>query len=233
MPKIKWVGIIRDTDIYQTGVLPAHAVQLRIPRNLSGTMTAGTPFILPPILLCCGSVFLKTLLTGRILVHPLWIFAGVVLGFVCMLLHELLHAVVYPKDAYVYIGIVPKNFAAVALASHPMKRKRFLLMTLLPAVLGILPLLLFWILPATAVALNSIMFGLAIMGLVSPYVDYFIAYQVYRQVPSDCFVQNEKDEVYYFTKEAPPVRERLRAIAEADAEEEADAAEEAQHDEAL
>ena len=156
MPRIKWVGIIRDIDIYQTGVLPKHAIQLRMPRDLNGMLTTALPFVLPPALLCCGSVFLKTLLVHHRQIRPLWIAAGAVIGLLLMFLHELLHAVVYPKDAYVYIGIVPESFAAAALASHPMKRKRFLLMTLLPSVLGIVPLGLFWLLPKDTVVLNSI-----------------------------------------------------------------------------
>ncbi len=198
MPRIKWVGIIRDIDIYQTGVLPKHAIQLRMPRALNGMLTTALPFVLPPALLCCGSVFLKTLLVHHRQIRPLWIAAGAMIGLLLMFLHELLHAVVYPKDAYVYIGIVPESFAAAALASHPMKRKRFLLMTLLPSVLGIVPLVLFWLLPKDTVVLNSIVFGIAVMGLVMPYPDYYTAYQVLRQTPKECFVQYEKDDVYYF-----------------------------------
>ena len=198
MPRIKWVGMIRDIDIYQTGVLPKHAIQLRLPRDLNGMMTTALPFALPPALLCVGSVFLKTMLHHYKQAQPLFILTGVLLGLLLLLVHELIHAMIYPPDAYVYIGIVPQSFAAVALASHPMKRSRYLLMTLLPAVLGIVPLILFWMLPAKMTAVNSILFGLAVMGLVSPYTDYYTAYQVIRQTPKNCFVQNEKDDVYYF-----------------------------------
>ena len=99
MPRIKWVGIIRDIDIYQSGVLPKNAVQLRLPRDLNGMMTTALPFAVPPALLCVGSVFLKTMLHHYKQAEPLFIFIGVVLGLALLLLHELLHAVVYPPDA--------------------------------------------------------------------------------------------------------------------------------------
>lgn len=198
MPRIKWVGIIRDIDIYQTGVLPKNAIQLRMPRDLNGMQTTALPFVLPPALLCFGAVFLKTMLVHHRQIRPLWLAVGAVIGLLFMFVHELLHAIVYPKDAYVYIGIVPESFAAAALASHPMKRKRFLLMTLLPSVLGIVPLVLFWLLPKDTVVLNSIIFGISVIGLVMPYPDYYTAYQVLRQTPKECFVQYEKDDVYYF-----------------------------------
>ena len=198
MPRIKWVGMIRDADIYQEGVLPKDAIQLRIPRDLNGMMTTALPFALPPALLCCGSVFLKTLLVHNRQIRPLWIAVGAVLGLLLLLIHELLHAVVYPKDAYVYIGLLPETFTPAALASHPMRRGRFLLMTLLPAVLGIIPLVVFWLLPAKMIVLNSIVFGIAVIGLVMPYMDYYTAFQVLRQTPKQCFVQCEKDDVFYF-----------------------------------
>ena len=198
MPRIKWVGMIRDADIYQEGVLPKDAIQLRIPRDLNGMMTTALPFALPPALLCCGSVFLKTLLVHNRQIRPLWIAVGAVLGLLLLLVHELLHAVVYPKDAYVYIGLLPETFTPAALASHPMRRGRFLLMTLLPAVLGIIPLVVFWLLPAKMIVLNSIVFGIAVIGLVMPYMDYYTAFQVLRQTPKQCFVQCEKDDVFYF-----------------------------------
>ena len=198
MPRIKWVGMIRDADIYQEGVLPKDAIQLRIPRDLNGMMTTALPFALPPALLCCGSVFLKTLLVHNRQIRPLWIAVGAVLGLLLLLVHELLHAVVYPKEAYVYIGLLPETFTPAALASHPMRRGRFLLMTLLPAVLGIIPLVVFWLLPAKMIVLNSIVFGIAVIGLVMPYMDYYTAFQVLRQTPKQCFVQCEKDDVFYF-----------------------------------
>ena len=198
MPRIKWVGMIRDADIYQEGVLPKDAIQLRIPRDLNGMMTTALPFALPPALLCCGSVFLKTLLVHNRQIRPLWIAIGAVLGLLLLLVHELLHAVVYPKEAYVYIGLLPETFTPAALASHPMRRGRFLLMTLLPAVLGIIPLVVFWLLPAKMIVLNSIVFGIAVIGLVMPYMDYYTAFQVLRQTPKQCFVQCEKDDVFYF-----------------------------------
>lgn len=71
-----------------------------------------------------------------------------------------------------------KQFSAVALASYPISRGRFILMSLLPAVLGVVPLILFLISPETNKALNGVLFGLMIMGLISPIptISMFIRY---------------------------------------------------------
>jgi len=50
---------------------------------------------------------------------------------------------------------------------------RFVIMSLLPFVLGVLPLAVFVISPAENQLLNGFMFGMACMGMVSPYVDVY------------------------------------------------------------
>ncbi|MCI9146198.1 MAG: hypothetical protein HFJ97_07555 [Eubacterium sp.] len=63
-------------------------------------------------------------------------------------------------------------------------------------VLGIIPLIIFLISPETNRALNGVMFGLMIMGLTSPYPDYFNVYQVLKQTKKGCLLQFEKDDLY-------------------------------------
>ncbi len=53
----------------------------------------------------------------------LYIIIGVLLGFLALIIHELLHAIVYPKNANVYIGIA-KPITFVALASYPLKKEK-------------------------------------------------------------------------------------------------------------
>ena len=53
--------------------------------------------------------------------------------------------------------------------SYPLKRRRFIVMCLLPFVLGIIPLLIFIVSPAEYRELNGLMFGMSCMGMVSPF----------------------------------------------------------------
>ena len=115
------------------------------------------------------------------MVAPATVIFGVAFSIAALLIHEFLHAIVYPSKATVVIGFVPKQFAAVALASYPLKRNRFILMCLLPYLLGVIPIILFCISPATAIEINGFLFGLSIMGLTSPYVDSYNVYQVLKQ----------------------------------------------------
>ncbi len=197
MPKIKWVGVVHNTADYQSSILPSTAIKLDMPDTMEKMMLKAIPFLIPAVVIIIFSMFFKTLSAGQPVIAPFYIVLGFLLSFfIGIPVHELLHAIVYPKEATVYIGIMPKQFTAVALASYPISRNRFILMSLLPIVLGVVPLIIFLVSPETNRALNGIMFGLMIMGLISPYPDYFNVYQVLRQTKKGCLLQFEKDDLY-------------------------------------
>lgn len=197
MPKIKWVGVIKNTADYQSGILPATAIKLDMPDTMEKMMLKAIPFLIPSFVIIIFSIFFKTLSAGQPVIDPLYVVLGFLLSFfIGIPVHELLHAIVYPKEATVYIGIMPKQFTAVALASYPVSRNRFILMSLLPIVLGVIPLIIFLISPETNRALNGVMYGLVIMGLTTPYTDYFNVYQVLKQTKKGCLLQFEKDDLY-------------------------------------
>ncbi|HHZ07067.1 MAG TPA: DUF3267 domain-containing protein [Clostridiales bacterium] len=197
MPKINWVGIVNNTGDYQTGILPTTAKKLDMPVTMEGMMVKALPFLIPSVVIIVVSMLFKTLNAGQPVITPLYFVVGLFGGFIVGIpLHELLHAIVYPKEATVYIGVMPKQFAAVALVSYPVSRKRFVIMSLLPVALGVIPLIIFLISPATNKALNGVMFGLMVLGLTSPYPDFFNVYQVLKQTKKGCALQFQKDDLY-------------------------------------
>lgn len=195
MPKIKWIGLIKEEKMkdYQVGELSKNAKKMNMLTTSKEMMIKALPFIIPAFLILFLSVYFKS---GEIFLLRLYIIIGVLLGFLALIIHELLHAIVYPKNANVYIGIA-KPITFVALASYPLKKEKFILMCLLPYILGIIPLILFWIMPITDMKIHSILFGLSAMGLGSPYPDLFNVYQVLKQTPKKCKIQFYKDDTYY------------------------------------
>lgn len=195
MPKIKWIGLIKEEKMkdYQVGELSKNAKKMNMPTTSKEMMIKALPFIIPAFLILFLSVYFKS---GEIFLLRLYIIIGVLLGFLALIIHELLHAIVYPKNANVYIGIA-KPITFVALASYPLKKEKFILMCLLPYILGIIPLILFWIMPITDMKIHSILFGLSAMGLGSPYPDLFNVYQVLKQTQKNCKIQFYKDDTYY------------------------------------
>ena len=195
MPKIKWIGLIKEEKMkdYQVGELSKNAKKMNMPTTSKEMMIKALPFIIPALVILFLSVYFKS---GEFFLLRLYIIIGVLLGFLALIIHELLHAIVYPKNANVYIWIA-KPITFVALASYPLKKEKFILMCLLPYILGIIPLILFWIMPITDMKIHSILFGLSAMGLGSPYPDLFNVYQVLKQTPKNCKIQFYKDDTYY------------------------------------
>lgn len=195
MPKIKWIGLIKEEKMkdYQVGELSKNAKKMNMPTTSKEMMIKALPFIIPAFVILFLSVYFKS---GEFFLLRLYVIIGVLLGFLALIIHELLHAIVYPKNANVYIGIA-KPITFVALASYPLKKEKFILMCLLPYILGIIPLILFWIMPITDMKIHSILFGLSAMGLGSPYPDLFNVYQVLKQTPKNCKIQFYKDDTYY------------------------------------
>ena len=73
-------------------------------------------------------------------------------------------------------------------------------MCLLPMILGVVPILLFWILPPEYKVANGLMFGMAMMGLTSPAVDIYNVCKVLGETPRGCTLQFHGDSLYYLVE---------------------------------
>ena len=198
MFNIKWIGIIKDEDIkkYQKGKLDSNAVKMKTPDTIGQVQIKSIPFMVCAMVIIFLSMFIKTYFAKSIVVSFPFIIVGFIIGFFLLFVHELLHAIVYPRKVNKYIAIV-KPFSPVALASYPLSKKRFILMSLLPYVLGIIPLTIFMISSPNNTVLNAIVFGMTFVGLASPAPDTYNVCQVIKQVPKGKKVQFYEDDMYY------------------------------------
>ena len=122
MPYVKWIGIINNEIVdYQKGDIDCRAKKMMLPATMKEMMVKALPFALVPFSVVFLSVFLKTFFAGEMTISPVFFVIGFIAGFIGLIAHEWLHAIVYPSDATVYIGFYLKSFAAVALASYPLK----------------------------------------------------------------------------------------------------------------
>ena len=202
MPKIRWIGIIDQKDIekFQSAPPPDNAVKTDLPNSIGDMMMKAAPFAACSFMICMISMVVKCY-TAKINVISLpWSIIGLAISSASLILHELLHAVVYPRNTTVSVGIV-RQFACVALASCPLSRKRFALMSLLPYILGIVPLIFFQLCPADNSAMNSILFILSMMGMISPYPDAYNVYYMLRKMPAGSKMLFCGDDTYYIPKE--------------------------------
>ena len=169
--------------------MPEGAARIEGPSSDDEMMRATAPIGVALCLLMTGIMCAKTRACHEAVVSPWGILAGFVMGFLLLVVHELLHAVAYPKEASVTVGKMKGKPVFVAFASYPMKRRRFIQMCLLPYVLGLIPLAAFLFLPPANHLLNGMMFGMACMGTISPYPDIYNALLVLKSSSEgDCIM---------------------------------------------
>ena len=200
MPKIIWKGIINSEEEFPTSKIPEGAIKINGEEDMKKMQMKTLPFMIPLALIYIICMLTKTFMAGEKVVNLVFLFIGILLGFFLIIVHELLHAIAFPNHAIVYIGIMPKSFAAVALSSSPVKRNRFIFMSILPIVLGIIPLFIFCISPNDLIELNGLIFGMALVGITSVYPDIYNIFNTLKIVPKDYIIQNNKNETYYYKK---------------------------------
>ena len=113
MPHIKWVGIINsEIADYQKGTMDCSAKKMALPATVQEMMIKALPFTVLPFTVIFLSIFLKTFFAGEMTISPIFFVIGFIVGFIGLIAHEWLHAIVYPANATVYIGFHLKSFAA-------------------------------------------------------------------------------------------------------------------------
>lgn len=198
MPKMIWKGIIKSINEFPTANILNKAKKLDSEEDMKKMQIKALPFIIPSILICFICVFIKTFNANERVIDIKYLFIGVIIGFLLIIVHELLHAIAFLKDAIVYIGIIPKSLTAVALSSSPVKRNRFIFLSILPIILGIIPLVIFCLNSYYLKEINGIVFGMAIMGMTSVYPDIYNIFHILKTVPKNAVIQNHKNETYYY-----------------------------------
>ena len=198
MAKIIWKGIIKSENDFPTADIPKNAKRLDSEEDVKKIQIKALPYIIPSIIICFICMLLKTFIANEKVITITFLFIGIIIGVLLIIVHELLHAIAFPKNATVYIGIIPKYLTAVALSSSPVKRNRFIFLSILPIILGIIPLIIFCFSSNNLKELNGLMFGMAIMGMVSIYPDIYNIFNILKVVPKNATIQNNKNETYYF-----------------------------------
>ncbi len=195
MPKMIWKGITSSDFEFKTEDLPDNSQIIHIPEN---PMSRSVLFAIPFILLCFFALWERFYFDKNFSLDKPYLLIGIILGILLCTVHELLHAIVYPKKCNAYIGIIPKEFIFYMSCSAPLRKRKFILMSLLPMILGIIPLVVFVCMPSDFKILNTILWPMAMMGLVSPSPDYMNVYYVLKEVPQNAYIQDGEDGLYWF-----------------------------------
>ncbi|MEY8234973.1 DUF3267 domain-containing protein [Lachnospiraceae bacterium 66-29] len=161
-------------------------------------MRASLPYGIIPLLICFACIFYKRNMSDEFIFDLRFMPLGFVIGFLLIPIHEFLHAVCYPKNAKVYIGVCIKKVAAYAISFYPISKSQFIIMSLAPMLLGIMPLIVFVVCPLRWKALLTICVVPAFMGMISPSPDYMDVVSVIKQVPKGAKIQASNEGLYWF-----------------------------------
>lgn len=196
MPRIIWEGNQDWDREFADEPLPENAVKISQPDDI---VKGSTPYMILPCAVCMASVFIKSRMAGDFLLDLWFMPLGFLIGFlVAMPLHEFLHAVCYPRGATVYIGVCLKRLRAYAVSFSPVTKRRFIVMSLAPALSGVAALGVFSLCPFGLKPLLTISMVSAFMGLISPAPDYMTILHVLRQAPEGAMIQASNQGLFWY-----------------------------------
>lgn len=194
MPKIIWVGNKPWGTEFPECPMPAGAKPIDRPENI---FRACLPYGVLPLLLSYAFIFIKWHLIGVKAADPVFMPAGIALGLLLIPVHELLHALCCPASSTAYVGISADKLAAFSVCYAPMTRRRFIVMSLAPVLLGLIPFAVFLIAPPCS-AVSGLCIPAGIIGLLSPMPDYMDVRLICRQVPKGASIQSSNSGFFWF-----------------------------------
>jgi len=166
-----------DENSLPRGEHPANAVRFREPEDMKKLAMVGNA---GAAVVCVLQLVPVAILIARQSFErlPLWRFyIGMVAALLSLFPHELLHALCFKKDVYMYTNL--KQGLLFVVGPEDMSKGRFIFMSLLPnLVFGFLPYMLFYFFPQAVWpgALGALCIG---MG----FGDYINVFNALRQMP--------------------------------------------------
>ena len=193
MVKIKWIGIVNSNYKFKYKELPDNAVKIKMFKPIVSFIFGITAFLLSLMIL-----FIKRSMYGQMPINKLFIPLGCLIGAIFIVLHEILHAIVYPNGSIAYIGINKNIIMPFEFCATSISKTRFIISSLLPTFLGIIPLMVFLLCPLGHKILLTFLWTLGTVGLSTPGPDYADIVSVIMQVPNGSFIQSSEDGFYWF-----------------------------------
>ncbi len=187
--KIQWIGKYTGDNLPAADIPePSHA--------LPEVTSRSAVLLIPIIALLLAVLTIKSrFLTGVILDRRL-LLVGLVLGFLLFPIHELLHAVCFPKGSTVYLFYTAYGLGTTCLS--PVPKARFAFLNVFPSILlGVLPLIAFLCVPKELSALSSILFGISFVNIGASYADYRNVLNLIK-VPRDAMIQISGEKIYWY-----------------------------------
>ncbi|MEF9952309.1 MAG: DUF3267 domain-containing protein [Clostridium sp.] len=208
MYNIKYMGKYESEGQLLTGELDPRAVKYDEPNSISEILNMGVKLFSPMFIILFIFIFIRlrfwSVSIGDINFVSLGIalVVGFVLQIVLVFVHEILHAVSFPRKARKEVWIKPSEFVAFVYSNEIVSKARFIWMSLCPnIILGFIPYLL-WMAGIFGLdsLLSKIVIITAIFNIMSGVGDYLNVYLTIKQVPKGGLVQSYGFHSYWILK---------------------------------
>ncbi len=121
---------------------------------------------------------------------------GILLALLFTPVHELLHALCFPRKSQVFLFYTMQGFGITC--TSPITRSRFIVVNLLPSlILGFVPFVLFMIVPHTYEFASTVLCVFSLVHLGCGYVDYLNIIHSLK-IPGNAIVQISGADIFWY-----------------------------------
>ncbi len=193
--KLRFKGIYKKGSHLPKGKLPNNAIKFKEPNNMLqlNILTLGISLII--------SIAFFILIN---LIKPLnkidfnFTNGGLLLFFISIIPHELIHALCFEKYSEVSLYFSPKHFSAFIHSTYPLSKKRFIWMSICPTIfLGIIPFLTCIFVPYIY-GVHETLLTFSFYSFIGGSGDYINAVNAATQMPKNSKQQMSEFNSYWF-----------------------------------
>jgi hypothetical protein len=142
------------------------------------------------------NVIVKAYVTTGLELSRLYLTLGLAIAFLFFIIHEVLHAICFPKSSPVYFHYTNQGLGTTSAA--PITRARFLGVNLLPVcLLGIVPLIAWLFMPKEFPAVNSLLPGFSVVHFCALFQDVYNVFNVISTVSANAIIQISGARIYW------------------------------------
>ncbi len=171
----------------------SNAIKFKEANSSKEMAKIGTVLSLVIVFICIAIVAIRTLIFTNDMTIEYWhVIAGLILPSFTLYFHEILHAICFKKDAYIYSNL--RQGMMFVIGTEDMSKSRFVFMSLLPnLIFGFIPFILGLIYPN--------LFGLLIFGMICISMgagDYYNIFNALTQMPKGARTYLHKFNSYWY-----------------------------------
>ena len=195
--KLIYKGIYKNEEQLSVGTLPDNAVKFKEPDTMAklSVLTLLVSFVTVIVFFNISDIIF---ISDIILNSPRINMIGVLLFFLSIIPHELLHALCWGKNDEVGFYLAPKQFMAFVHSTCPISKFRFIWMSACPTIFfGVLPFLVCIFIPDKN-AVKDILWTFSLVSFAGGSGDYINIFNALTQMPSRSMQQMSGLNSYWF-----------------------------------